>query len=215
MSSRGEHRSVYAAIIDDAEFQELTADARLLFFILKLTLGVSGIDVVYASSLIEKCGKPQRAITAALKQLRDNNWIITERNVIWLRNGLRFEPSISLKNPKHIVAIQKHLRSLPRLEIVRDFVGYYGIPSPWVSDTPSDRVADTVSDTHSIPYPIQENREPEEDKQPASPRARSREAPSVALRTMPNDGGKAAAVEARVDEERRRLLDQAQREGVA
>jgi hypothetical protein len=168
MNERGAHRSIYAAIVDDAEFQELSSDARLLFFILKLSLGVSGIDVIYSSTLIEKIGKTQRAVDAALKQLRDNDWIRTEKNVIWLRNGLRFEPSISLKNPKHIVAIQKHLRALPRLALVSEFARYYGIPMGIGIDTPSDTLpdtpSDTVGDTHSIPYGIQENREPEPEK---------------------------------------------------
>lgn len=222
IAERGPHRSVYASIVDDADFQELSPDARLLFFILKLTLGVSGIDVVYTSSLVEKCGKPQRAINAALKQLRDNDWIRTERNVTWLRNGLRFEPSISIKNPKHITAIQKHLRSLPRLAIVDDFIRYYGIPSPWVSDTPSDTVSrtlpDTVSDTPSdtLPdtgEPRTENREPKRLKNPSSsssvrsPARRPRSATAVDLPSIPPLPGGHVDTDPRVETRRRQIAE--------
>ncbi|MBA3969429.1 MAG: hypothetical protein H0X52_04945 [Gemmatimonadetes bacterium] len=93
MDDRGEFRGIYTALVDSPEFQSLSADARLVLFVLKLALGKTGIAVLYPGSLPDRVGLPLERITAALDQLHQENWLQSERNVYWLRNGLRFEPS--------------------------------------------------------------------------------------------------------------------------
>lgn len=125
MSEKGEYRGIHAALLDDESFQTLSVDARALFFVLKLKLGMAGIDVFYPEMLPRYSGVPMERIQPAVDELQAGDWLRIERNVYWLRNGLRFDPSNPLGSPNQRKGISAHLKSLPKLAIVEEFARYY------------------------------------------------------------------------------------------
>lgn len=139
MIERGAYRSIYCVIVDSPEFQAFSPGAKLVFFMLKLTLGPSGIDVVPAlvATLVERTGADTSQVEKGLAQLEAANWVQRERNVVWIVDALRYEPAFSLENQNHRQKIRRHLDGLPKLAIVTRFRAYYGIAAPSV-DIPSE-----------------------------------------------------------------------------
>ena len=138
---RGEYRAIHTVLVDSPEFIDLSPAAQLVFFQLKLRLGASGIDVIPAVEhvLAEATGYPTDAIGDAIGDAIANGFLVRERNVLWIRNGLKFEPFRSLENDNHVTSILRHIESLPKLQIVKDFADYYGLELEWhtPSHTPS------------------------------------------------------------------------------
>lgn len=174
---RGEFRGIYVALIDDPDFQLLGAYARWTFMVLKLNLGKAGIGVCYPGSLVDPIGIPLEMVSSAIDELFHGGWIAVERNVVWIRNGLRFEPSLSLNNDNHRASIEKHIRGLPKLGIVNDYAEYYGLSVPYpdlVRATHRDPI-EIPSRSHADPIPDHGIRNTEDrltttgDKSPEAP----------------------------------------------
>lgn len=127
MSDRGEYRGIRTVLVDGPDYQSLTPAARLVFLTLKLNLGSSGIDVLYAAQLVEQTGYPLKAVEAALAELERADWIRRERNVVWIVDGLKHEPSLTLANANHVAKLRRHLEGLPSLAIVEAFAERYGL----------------------------------------------------------------------------------------
>lgn len=149
-SKRGDWRGVYEALADDPEFQALGADAQLIFYTLKLMLGPSGIDVVRAlepTLSVMLPGVPLEGelldmgdgigdgipygIHHGMNQLRERGWVWDQGSVVWIRNALEYETSLSIKNKNHKASVLNHLRSLPKIGIVNTFAEYYGLERPF------------------------------------------------------------------------------------
>lgn len=131
---RGTFRSTFDALADDLEFQDLTPLAQAVWQTLKLKLGQYGISVFYTAILTEFHRKATAGeIECALQELEEKKasgargWIVRERNVVWMVNGLRFEPSISLENRNNLAGAKNYLLTLPRLAVVQQFATYYGL----------------------------------------------------------------------------------------
>lgn len=152
MIERGSFRAIYCALVDGPDFQAFSPGAKLVFYTLKMTLGPSGIDVVPAlvATLVERTGADTAQIEKALAQLEAAGWVKRERNVIWIVDGLKHEPSFSLVNQNHRQKVRTHLDGLPRLAILDDFRRYYGIAAP-PSDIPSPSPDSTPPDGEDIP----------------------------------------------------------------
>lgn len=131
MAEKGEYRSIYVAVLDDHDFQELSACARACFWVLKMRLGMAGIAPFQPETLPRYTGFPAEETTRALQELVDGRWLAIERTVYWLRNGLRHDPSEPLKSPNLVKSIQAHLRTLPKLPIANEFAAYYGLEAPF------------------------------------------------------------------------------------
>jgi hypothetical protein len=107
MSDRGDYRSIYCAFWDDADVHALSHLAYRVLTTLKGTLPAAGIAVVYPAILATRCGASPQQIEAALVELeappehKPVGWIVRERNVIWIVNALRFEPTLTSSNKKH------------------------------------------------------------------------------------------------------------------
>jgi hypothetical protein len=150
--SRGEYRGFYVALPDDPDFQTLSGVARAVFYPLKLKLGLAGIAVFYPEMLPALTGFSLEETTAALEELRAAEWIRSERNVYWVRNGLRFDPAQPLRSPNQRKAIDDYLATLPRVQIVNDFAAYYGLDLPFPAPpssrngNPSERVPEGFGD---------------------------------------------------------------------
>ena len=97
---RGKHQSIHTALIDDPHFQLLAPNAKLCFFTLKLMLGATGIDVVRAYSIVmaEVTGLSKAQVDVALAELIDAGFIEIEASVIWIPNGLKYNPALSIDN---------------------------------------------------------------------------------------------------------------------
>src|SRR6185312_3167763 len=93
--TRGEYRPIYGVLLDDADYQQLGANARLTMLTVKISLGAAGIGVLYSGQLAARTGLSEESLAAALGELDAGGWIRRERNVVWLVNGLRFEPAMS------------------------------------------------------------------------------------------------------------------------
>jgi len=166
MGSRGVNRSLYSALFDDPDFQALPAAARQTLLTARLCpqAGPGAIFICYPEILARQTGLSLRCIEGALKALEEAGWIQRESLILWVINGLRYDPTLRLADPKHRKAVTRSIASLPRLDIILRFCDYYGIPRPF--DAPSETKA-------GLALPKTENREPR--TQNREPRTENRE----------------------------------------
>jgi len=136
MIDRGTYRSIHTAIIDDPDFQDLPPMAKLLFYTCKMQLGASGIGIVYETTLAAQTGCHADTIGDAMAILCQRGWVLRERHVVWIRNGLKYDPSVTVENDNHRKSIMSHLRGLPKLTIINTYADYYGLEKPF-PDMPS------------------------------------------------------------------------------
>lgn len=138
MPNRGVHRGVYSSLVDSPEFQSLTPHARLVFLTARVCkqTGPAAIFVCYREVLARQTGLKVRQVEEALRELEDTGWIRCEGLVVWLVNGLRYDPTMRLANPKHRKAVLRALEELPRTGIVVSFCEYYRLE--WLPDSLSD-----------------------------------------------------------------------------
>lgn len=135
---KGEFRPVYESLPDHPKFQALHPPARLLLYVLKTVLGAAGIKQLYVPVLADQTGLPEEVVEQAAQELEAVGWIRREHRIWWLVDGLEHEPNISLKNEKHRIFAAKSVASLPRLQIVIDFLEHYGLPDPDPGSVPDD-----------------------------------------------------------------------------
>lgn len=134
MIDRGEYRPWYTATIDDPDFQTMPGDVFKLLFVLKASLPAAGIGVIQMLITAERCGCTPPELDARLSILAqpkpdsELGWIVRERNIIWIVNGLRNERGLSPKSAEHRTFIAKTLQPLGDKKIVHDFRRYY---RPW------------------------------------------------------------------------------------
>lgn len=148
MSERGDFRGIYTVLVDTPEFIDLPPNAQLVWFHLKLKMGAAGIDVIPAVEYVleESTSIPSEGVRDAIEILSKEGFLVRERNVLWLRNALKFEPSRNLDNENHRKSVEKHLRALPKLAIVNDFAEYYDLPKPFPELIPSEGHRDGIPD---------------------------------------------------------------------
>ncbi len=145
---RGEWRGIYTVLPDTPEFQDLGPEPQLLWFHLKLRLGAAGIDTLPAAEYVlsDATGIPPEGVRDGIAILSDRGWLRRERNVFWLRNALKFEPSRNLGNENHRKSIQSHIMGLPKLAVVNDFAAYYELDPPFPELIPSEGYRDGIPD---------------------------------------------------------------------
>lgn len=137
-AGRGLWRAVYASLVDHEDFRALSPNARLVLFVLRLgpSTTIASIFTYYPAVVQAQTGLSPRALEAALKELEqrpspERPWIVRDRNVLWIRNGLRFDPNLSVSNDNHIVAIRRTVAALPqRSVVVQQFLAYYLMLGP-------------------------------------------------------------------------------------
>jgi hypothetical protein len=132
-SSRGTYRGVFSSLVDDPDFQRLTAQARLVLLTLRVSKehGPGGIFLCYPEVVARQAGIPLAKIEAALEELTTHGWLFREGLLVWVKNALRYDPYIRPNNPKHRKMLATWLASLPRYEIVAKFCAYYHLPLPF------------------------------------------------------------------------------------
>jgi hypothetical protein len=130
---RGTYRGIFSALVDDPDFQRLSARARHVFLTLRVCpqLGPAGIFRHYPAVLAEQAGYDLDEIEKALSELAAGRWIIREGPILWLRNALRHDPSIRLSDAKHRKTVYRWISGLPKLGIVLTFCDYYEMARPF------------------------------------------------------------------------------------
>lgn len=133
LDGRGIYRAIYCSIWDDVDFRKLTSDEKLVFLNLRTSplTNMPAIYPYYVEAIEKQTGLDQDRILKSLKTLCSTNWIVIEEGIVWIKKGLKFDPSIVLTNEKHMTAIKNIILSLPKLQIVKDFVDFYRIPIPY------------------------------------------------------------------------------------
>ncbi len=167
MPSRGVNRSLYAGIFDHPEFQALPAQARHVLLTTRLCAqaGPGAIFTCYPEVLARQAGLPPRQIERALTALEAAGWIQREGLIVWVVNGLRYDPSMHLSDPKHQKAVARAVSALPRLSIVLRFCDYYKITRPF--DGPSKHETTLALPKTEYRRPNTEDRVPKEAGAPA------------------------------------------------
>lgn len=154
--SRGVHRGVYSALVDDLDFQRLSPRARHVFLTLRLSkeVGPACIFVFYPEIVARQSGYSRRQIEAAMAELEqspdsEHPWVRREGPLVWLRNALRHDPSMRLANEHHLKAVERWVNGLPRVNLVLTFCAYYkiGKPSAW----PVNGIAVPLTSEYRIP----------------------------------------------------------------
>lgn len=148
MSSRGVYRGIFSALPDDPEFQQLPANARLALYTVRICkeAGPAAIFRYYPSMLTAQTGLTPKALEAALKALEAGRWIEREGPILWVRNGLRYDPSFRLSDQKHRKAVLTHVAGLPKLQIVLNFCNYYQLPRPFEGPSKTLRTGEGEGD---------------------------------------------------------------------
>jgi hypothetical protein len=142
VADRGDWRVFYTAFWDDDGVHALSHEAYRVLTTLKGTLPPIGIAVVYDEIMERRCQLSAEQLEEAYRELAEPKpdgqlgWIVRERNVIWVVNGLRFEKSLNPSNQKkHGPYVRKLLAPLGDRPIVRAFQAHY---PEWFPPTQTD-----------------------------------------------------------------------------
>lgn len=153
--SRGSYRSIYTVLIDGPDYQALSPHAKLVLITLKLNLGPTGIDVLYPTVLEPQTGLTTEQVALALDVLDHQGWIQREKNVVWIVDGLRHEPTFSVKNANHRAAILAFVNALPRVPIIGKFKAHYGLDRPLRRQRPRHAMGDGITDAMGDHYRLE------------------------------------------------------------
>jgi hypothetical protein len=144
---KGSYRYNYEQLVDDDDYQQLSPLAQSIFHTLKLKLGQYGIGVFYVSALEDihrrASGEAIRAALVELEQVKpsgERGWIVRDRNVLWIVNGLKHDPSWVATNKNCRQGAVTFVRSLPKSPLVEAFLAHYGLsatarPTPFEGAT--------------------------------------------------------------------------------
>ena len=171
MSDRGVYRGLYSSLFDDPDFQRLSSNARLAFLTIRLCrdTGPAAIFRYYHEVLMAQTGLSGPALMKAMRELSETLWIAIEGPIVWVRNGLRYDPMMKPEsNELHRTAVTRHVKSLPRLQIVLTFCNYYGLPRPF----------DTLSIGSRVPLASEEDSDTDPEQDPERPGDQSGIAPT-------------------------------------
>lgn len=147
MSQRGVYRGIYSALPDDPDFQWLSAKARLVLLVARICkqAGPAVIFRYYPAVLSAQTGLTRKEIETALVELQEGKWVEYDENVLWVRNGLRYDPYLNLRNERQRVGVERAVAELPRSQVVLNFCDYYKIVKPF------DRVSDSRVTEYRVP----------------------------------------------------------------
>lgn len=145
--NRGIWRAIYCSLWDDPDFQRLTVSEKLLLLNLRTTRLSSAICIYpyYLEAIQRQTSLSRVTIESGLKKLCESGWIEVEAGIVWVKNGLKYDPNITLSNENHAIFIKTEIQSLPKLKIVKNFCDYYGIDIDngiVYPDTPADGLPD-------------------------------------------------------------------------
>jgi hypothetical protein len=167
------YRAVLTRLFDDPDYQRLSPHARLVLLTARLCdkAGPAAIFRYYPIILAAETGLTLEQLEAALKELKAARYIVLDAAVLWIKNGLRFDPSINLANAKHYKAVTRWINDLPRTATVARFRKYYNLEGP--PHSPSKGLARALTSPDPDPDPDPEP-DPDPDPEPVARRDRER-----------------------------------------
>ncbi len=123
----GDHRTLYCALEDDAAFRALSSLAQRVLYALKLRLPRVGIGPLDMGRLVGTCGSDVTLarFRAALDELAGSGFVRWSGPIVWLVNGLRFEPYYRADDARHRLAVQRALLAFARNPVAQEFRAHY------------------------------------------------------------------------------------------
>lgn len=120
MKGKVSYQSIYANLPDDDEFITLSPLAKAVFYTLKVKLPSTGIGLMNHRVLATMVNCTVEDLSAAEAELSPK-WIRRDRNLWWIINGLRHQPSLSSDDRKHRSFVRKQAGALPDSPIATAF----------------------------------------------------------------------------------------------
>lgn len=162
---RGVYRGVYSEMIEDPDYQALSPHARHVLLTLRLCQQNTPACLfrVYPAVLEAQTGYPVRSLRLPLVELVAGRWVVCEGPwetlagpfLVWIRNGLRYDPHLRLADPKHRKAVERAISAFGRSPLVATFCDYYQITRPFEGSPEEPRRAfGDQSSPSPIPRPI-------------------------------------------------------------
>jgi hypothetical protein len=135
-AGRGIWRGVYSSMTSHPDYQVLSPHARLVLLTLRLggQSTIAGLGRVYMEPLLAETGLSLRHVKAALLELEqtpspERPWIVRDGPLVWIRNALKFDPTVTVNNPNHLSSVERAVAALPRSSpAVQRFRDYYRLP---------------------------------------------------------------------------------------
>ena len=130
---RGLYRSIYVQLWEDVQFKKFSPDEKLVFLNLRTSpfSNIIALFPFYVEAIECQTGISRENIRVALKNLSAAGWIEIQSNLVWIKKGLKFDPNISMANTNHLKGIIRAILSLPKFQVVRDFIDFYHIQMPY------------------------------------------------------------------------------------
>jgi len=150
-NDRGSWRAIYSSLWDNPDFLKLSPEEKLVFINLRTSplSHMPCIYIYYKEAISKHTGLSVDVIDRVLHRLSDslshNPWITYRDGIMWVRNGLKYDPNISMKNERQVIAIKNYLKTLPPSTIIEEFCNYYGIGYP-IAYSIAERVAIRIKD---------------------------------------------------------------------
>src|SRR5262245_59244373 len=96
---RGIRRGLYAALVDNPDFQTLSPPARHVLLTMRVSkdCGPACIWQCYPSTVAHQTGLALARVEFMLKELAEAGWIQRETGLVWIINGLRYDPNMNVK----------------------------------------------------------------------------------------------------------------------
>ena len=150
---KGSYRSIYSSIWDDPNFQGLPPITQLVFVHLRTCPECNWpcIFPFYKSLLQSRFPDIEPSVLDESWDalcLPPSRWIVYERPILWIRKGLRFEPTYTPALPNHKLGVIAILKTLPKLDIVNEFATYYRLD--YKVSTDGDTSPDEIA--HATPH---------------------------------------------------------------
>lgn len=129
---RGWYAATYAAQIDSPEWVKLSLNAAAVWWALKNCRdnNRAGIFPVFREMVACRAKISHEAAQNALRELEAERWILMEgvppgMTWVWLRNHLRYDPTFTPENEKHVKGLIADIEGMPHIGLVAAFVDYY------------------------------------------------------------------------------------------
>jgi hypothetical protein len=139
MSNRGTYRTIHSSLPDDPDFQRLSPQAQLVFYTIRLSKehGASGIFRYYIEVIARRSNLSPAKVSACLSELSKSKprqslgWVAFDDVILWVVNGLRYDPHLSLANEKHKKTVEREISELPRRQLILTYCDYYKLSYPY------------------------------------------------------------------------------------
>ena len=168
--SRGVYRGIFSVLQRDRDFRKLSPAARHTLLSMRMAdyVGIACFWRYDVSLIAADTGYDAVYLEQVFIELEAGKWIRRDGEYMWIRNGLRYDPtvkvtgsrqprgslaaasrqprgSLAVASDKHRVGVLRAIAGIPRIPMLATFCRYYHLPYPF--DTHPNghrRVIDTV-----------------------------------------------------------------------